>query len=450
MPANNRKSSKSLNSKYSHAVSNNDNRVNSDDSHLQTALGSLNRILLPKHITLPSLPVDSELLFETIMFFYTTMALCLQHLNLYRTVWWLPHSHNKYAVNFYLIDLHLMAYIIIILGRRYVWCVLETILKWSLSPSSSTKDCILPFLQSVIRVGTGASLLWLIWCIAWKHPIVKMLYLLYPVCMYIMLFSTKISAFFVLLQAPNPLDSKIPKMKLSITSTSQVEHICSQSAEAVRKEVECLKTDFNNRLKQVLFNSLLSTYYAGFIPYCFAQSVLYYDSHWMTQQMICLWLSSFTMHVVYVFSPQYCNVLHCSALHLGRWHKVEGPAAHMPHVSWTDTILWQQGALVKHKKELFRAEGITNAAEPGNSAHCRFYIFFRDPSTILCGFVGLQMTLLISQIFLLAFSNEWNYIISHTLLIISNYYTLFKLIRDYLVLGKIYRTEDVLQNKIAT
>lgn len=36
--------------------------------------------------------------------------------------------------------------------------------------------------------------------------------------------------------------------------------------------------------------------------------------------------------------------------------------------------LWHQGALVKHSKELFRAEGAINAAEPGNSTHSRFYV----------------------------------------------------------------------------
>lgn len=48
-------------------------------------------------------------------------------------------------------------------------------------------------------------------------------------------------------------------------------HICSLSPEAVREEVEFFKTDFNNRIKQVLFNSMLCAYYMGFVPLCFAQ-----------------------------------------------------------------------------------------------------------------------------------------------------------------------------------
>lgn len=41
---------------------------------------------------------------------------------------------------------------------------------------------------------------------------------------------------------------------------------------------------------------------------------------------------------------------------------------------WTETSMWNQGALVKHFKELFKAEGISNAAEPGHSGHSKFYV----------------------------------------------------------------------------
>ncbi|KAL0204471.1 hypothetical protein M9458_002489 [Cirrhinus mrigala] len=40
-------------------------------------------------------------------------------------------------------------------------------------------------------------------------------------------------------------------------------------------EVEELKTDFNRRIKEVLFNSLFSAYYVAFLPLCFVKSSLY-------------------------------------------------------------------------------------------------------------------------------------------------------------------------------
>jgi hypothetical protein len=51
-----------------------------------------------KHVPVPEIPRDADLLFEMMMFCYTLAALFLQYLQLYRTIWWLPHSHNKYAM----------------------------------------------------------------------------------------------------------------------------------------------------------------------------------------------------------------------------------------------------------------------------------------------------------------------------------------------------------------
>lgn len=48
-------------------------------------------------------------------------------------------------------------------------------------------------------------------------------------------------------------------------------HNCVLTPDVIRSEVEYFKLDFNNRIKQVLFNSLLTAYYMTFVPLCFAQ-----------------------------------------------------------------------------------------------------------------------------------------------------------------------------------
>ena len=50
--------------------------------------------------------------------------------------------------------------------------------------------------------------------------------------------------------------------------------------------------------------------------------------------------------------------------------------------------MWHKGALVKHVRGLFKAEGVNNSAEPGNSMHNRFYV-----STIKYLFISPQPTL---------------------------------------------------------
>lgn len=56
-------------------------------------------------------------------------------------------------------------------------------------------------------------------------------------------------------------------------------HSCSTSPQTIREEVDFLKTDFNNRMKQILFSSVLNAYYAGFVPCCFAQVCKFIHFH---------------------------------------------------------------------------------------------------------------------------------------------------------------------------
>merc|ERR1719242_300504 len=70
---------------------------------------------------LPLMPVDGPLAFEIIIFLFTSVSLFLQNLHLYRSVWWLPHSYNATAMNFYLIDPQLIAFCGLVLVRRVIW-----------------------------------------------------------------------------------------------------------------------------------------------------------------------------------------------------------------------------------------------------------------------------------------------------------------------------------------
>jgi hypothetical protein len=123
-----------------------------------------------------------------------------------------------------------------------------------------------------------------------------------------------------------------PSLKISIADvTRPLFHSCTGGAESIREEVDCLKTDFNVRMKQVLFNSLLNAYYAGFVPCCFAQSALHYDAFWVTQHLGFVWISCFNWYLVQCYPPRYCDLLHKAALHLGKWIRVEGKTAHLPY-----------------------------------------------------------------------------------------------------------------------
>lgn len=52
----------------------------------------------PRHAHIPDIGLDNNLLFELVAFVHSVMVLCLQYINLYKTVWWLPHSNANYAL----------------------------------------------------------------------------------------------------------------------------------------------------------------------------------------------------------------------------------------------------------------------------------------------------------------------------------------------------------------
>lgn len=69
---------------------------NTDDKKIDEIYGG--KSLAPKHVPIPVVPVDGQLTFEALSLFVSIIAACLQLLNIYKTVWWLPHSYNGYSV----------------------------------------------------------------------------------------------------------------------------------------------------------------------------------------------------------------------------------------------------------------------------------------------------------------------------------------------------------------
>jgi len=67
-----------------------------DDRKLEDVCGG--KSLAPKHVPIPVVPVDGQLTFEALSLVFAVVAAFLQLLNLYRTVWWLPHSYNAYSM----------------------------------------------------------------------------------------------------------------------------------------------------------------------------------------------------------------------------------------------------------------------------------------------------------------------------------------------------------------
>ncbi|XP_005090602.1 transmembrane protein 39A isoform X2 [Aplysia californica] len=399
-------------------------------------------VVLPKHSYLPDIPMDSNLYFECMLFVFGIIMMCLQYINLYKTVWWLPQSHAQYALNFYLIDFYLVGFISILLATRFLVYFVQEIhsaklLFWLMQGAKVV-------LSFCFIIGLGVTG----YMVVSEHGIKTCLFLFYPVVIYLVLFGFAVKPLYQRYQAwPRPALSMDRQtsgpQRFKVRDDVPLGHACTLTPDIVRDEVDILKRDFNMRLKQILFNSLTTSFYATGVPVWFSQkNTLYYDSWWMWQHVCLTWLSALLMLTSHFLPPHYLHLLHKSARHLGRWQRMEARHAHVPYNAWSELQVWPQGALVKHVRGLFKAEGIIVTAEPGNSLHSRFYMLFHQPLRVMNWLVSLTGLVVGYQMFRLLQSSEWSHVISLALLMFCNFYTLFKLVRDWFIMGKVYKQHD--------
>lgn len=82
--------------------------------------------------------------------------------------------------------------------------------------------------------------------------------------------------------------------------------------------------------------------------------------------------------------------------------------------------------------------------------YCLYYFIqalFSNPTMLLCSLLGLQLLLVGGQLFVLLRTTDWYQVLSITLLLMINYYTLFKITRDYLICWKVYHAEQIIQER---
>ncbi|XP_054165554.1 transmembrane protein 39A-B-like [Oppia nitens] len=407
---------------------------------------AINPLMSPKHINLPKLSPENELLFEaqTVVVFIISMA--TQYLNLYRTVWWLPQSHTNIAMNFHLIDTNVVQFCLLFIGRPFVLHLAHVIT--SLLPS---------FVQRFYLY--SSSLIILVLCICGhimcsiniysKAGITGILCISYPIVIYILMYCPNVIRAYESSKTNGisfnwfaGIQSLILPTKFS---SQQPTHTCTTNAELIREEVDRLKTSFNERLKFILFRSLLIAYYSSFVNLCFAPNQLYYDMSWTAQHVVISWMTSFLMLTSHLYSPQFYDILHKSSLHLGKWIKLETRNALVPCNSWSDQLLYGQGVVVKYSKEYFKSEGSINSAEPGNQSHLRYYIVFSNPIGGFGTLLGFLVVLIFVQMVLLIRALEWYKLISMSLMILINSLTIFRLVRSFVILKKVYEVETKLQ-----
>lgn len=405
------------------------------------AISSLLTIRPLYHYPHPNLPVFTTMAFEALFLSYLLCALVLQHVNIYK-------------MNVHVVDFYLVWFIAIFLSRRVVWHILRQVL--SSEMLYTVKYFLILFTKGTLLILLVSGFAWLSWKLIQQNSIQNCLFLCYPLVMYIFTFGFTLDpqGSKVMLKL-SPHQELGPLSQLQLLRTSLLDkgvmvngnangelpepQPCSLPPDAVRYEAECLRTDFNLRIKQVLFQSLLCAYYVGFIPMKFSeQHYVYYDLWWACQHTLFVWLSSLLMLMMFMLPLNYCDALHQCALHLGGWERYPCGHRDTPHV-WSALTVWPHGVLVRHGKLLYRALGIHNVAIPGDSHHGRFFFMFESPLRLINWMATVLLLLVLYQLFIVTRSHSWHQLLSVSGLLIFNYLTIYRVFRDRWALQAVIR-----------
>ncbi|KAI1700666.1 putative transmembrane protein domain-containing protein [Ditylenchus destructor] len=436
-------------------------------------------ITVSQHKPWPDLPQNqSKLFFECTLFLYSVLALFLQYLNLYKTLWWLPKSHWHYSMKFHLINPYILSCIGLALGLRVIKCFWDNITErivclckgqagWSLT---GWKVLEYALFKTPLVTTVTSSFLFSFSRIFMEFRFKALFYFTYPLLIYVVLFHLRILKNMPSVYQPGGfLYELVHNFKETLDkwfsfldeepepdSFGQIpSHLCSEMKPRNQEEAKFLLEDFDIRFKSCVFMGLFTAYFAILMPRAFipertssgeAQFMLV-DDVWITQLCLIAALTSFSLYVTYLFPIQYFDLMYRCAMHLGSWEKIKPTRYDEDGAVIYDTSREQpeqNGRVVYHSGAYYQAQchphwsSKTVAAEPGNADHLRFYRIARDPVSLVSYMCYFQGFLVFLQFYMLILTTDWQHIVTLVLLMFANYVLLAKIFKDRVVIGRVY------------
>lgn len=444
-------------------------------------------LIVQIHPVWPEMPQgQGELFFECTLFLYSVLALFLQYLNLYKTLWWLPKSYWHYSMKFHLINPYLLSCVGLLLGLRVTKCFWNTITEMAACQSHNASGTHLMIWRviewAVVKTPmftmVTTSFMFSFSRVYSDFPFMSLLYFAQPLVFFVLFFYENIAhvahrfisgVHFVLKGGDIAEASSAPLLypsrpaPPSLVDVDNVVHMCSTNPVQIREEVAVLSRDFNLRLKHCVFSGLSTAYLSIVVPCVFTPQKspsgmlqqMYVDMTWVSELFVVVMLTSFALYVTYLLPIQYCDLLHRSATHLGRWERIDirtpvtstqviaPAAAHALYQPWSELDgLYVDGAVVRHQGHTYRAHATPGtlgvAAIPGNPEHLRFYRIGAEPVTVISAMCLFQVALIAAQFWMLVLTTDWQHIVTLVLLMFANYLLLAKVFKDRVVIGRIY------------
>uniref|UniRef100_A0A7E4USF4 Nucleoporin NDC1 n=1 Tax=Panagrellus redivivus TaxID=6233 RepID=A0A7E4USF4_PANRE len=437
------------------------------------------------HAKWPELPAgQGELFFECTLFLYSVLALFLQYLNLYKTLWWLPKSYWPTSLKYYMINPYLLSCIGLMLGVRVTKCFYNTITDIFFYITKGEEYVIFKsieygLLKTPICTMVTSSFVFSFTRVYVEHTSKAVFYFSVPLMAYFFLLwlgfdrikdeDRVVLPYF----SPTSIIAKISrpfcaaltlffaiKRSNSLMDLDTVAHLCTLDPVQNRAEANALAKDFFLRLMYSFFVGFSTSYLSMYLPTVFLpyhtryvqgipQHLLLHHT-WLMQIYTIVALTSFSVYFTYLLPLPYFDLLQRCAIHLGRWELLEGVGNEeqeqaLPYVERNENgpIAYKHKAIVKHNNQYYQAVAAKSAnsvsATPGDSTHYFFFRIANDPVkfiTLLCMF---ETALIAFQFWMLVLTTDWQHIVTLVLLMFANYLLLGKLLKDRVVIGRIYK-----------
>ncbi|CAF0772985.1 unnamed protein product [Adineta steineri] len=360
-----------------------------------------------EHRYVPRPPIESDFIFETCLTICKIISLFLQYLLIYKSEKWIgPYSTSASFIHWHRIDG-------CVVGILIIFCF-----------ALQEKLILLRIIINII------AFIYSFWFYSWKYVLV----FTYPLICSLLVYQDQNSKSYQQQQQQ--------QQQMSISSNSLPGHYCSPHAYDLRYETDCLRIEFNQRIRHILFSSFLSVYYICIVPLAFC------DTHYIRLDVTLLFQFSFIvfLSLIMVYTSHYLplellTVFHRNGKHLGSWQCLTNynHSATIPLWDEKNQIGYEPNSIVKYKRQIYRSSQCSSTvAEPANMYHTRFAILFSRPfifPLILC---SIQIILVILQILFLLLDQRWFIVVPQMILFIFNTYTIGHTTRDMYLLYLVY------------
>lgn len=419
---------------------------------------------------------QGELFFECTLFLYSVLALFLQYLNIYKTLWWLPKSYWHYSLKFHLINPYFLSCVGLLLGWRVTVCFWKTITEVIATISANQSQFVQSSLMIVEYAAIKTPVMTLIITsflfsfnrVCHDFPSRSVLWFLFPILFYIFIFRSEIIGWFGRLRELigkwrrkeidfGGLCDRIMESPPAQIDLDSVLHMCSDNPAQIREEIQVLIDDLVLRVKKSIFAGVSTAFLSImlpciFVPYKTSQGIpqkILINEFWECQLGVVVGLTAFSLYVAYLSPLNYLDLLHRAAIHLGSWHQIEGPrightgsmiSAPAP---WNEFCLYNEGETVQMPDgRCYKAKASplikTVAAHPESARHNTFFKVLRKPHYLINAMCTFEFVLIFIQFWMLVLTNDWQHIVTFVLLMFANYLLFAKLFKDKIILGRIY------------